>query len=196
MLLKQVSLKTFIEPEDVAHLALFLTSEYGRYISGQAIGLDGLDQESKDILLGLLNDNKTENITPKLFVDGAADLHSKTAGIGGVVYINDLEVAKFSEPLFDKTNNESEYLALLNGVKVVLDLGYVSVDIFSDSELIVKQLIGEYKIKNDRMKKLNNEVNSYLTKLSDWSINHVRREKNMRADQLSKIGMEEAKSSK
>ena len=155
----------------------------------KAIGMDGLDQESKDILLGLLNDNKTENITPKLFVDGAADLHSKTAGIGGVVYINDLEVAKFSEPLFDKTNNESEYLALLNGVKVVLDLGYVSVDIYSDSELIVKQLIGEYKIKNDRMKKLNNEVNSYLTKLSDWSINHVRREKNMRADQLSKIGM-------
>ena len=162
----------------------------------KAIGLDGLDQESKDILLGLLKDNKTENITPKLFVDGAADLHSKTAGIGGVVYINDLEVAKFSEPLFDKTNNESEYLALLNGVKVVLDLGYVSVDIYSDSELIVKQLIGEYKIKNDRMKKLNNEVNSYLTKFSDWSINHVRREKNMRADQLSKIGMEEAKSSK
>ncbi len=109
----------------------------------KAIGMDGLDQESKDILLGLLNDNKTENITPKLFVDGAADLHSKTAGIGGVVYINDLEVAKFSEPLFDKTNNESEYLALLNGVKVVLDLGYVSVDIFSDSELLVKQLIGE-----------------------------------------------------
>ena len=162
----------------------------------KAIGLDGLDQESKDILLGLLNDNKTGNIRPKLFVDGAADLHSKTAGIGGVVYINDLEVAKFSEPLFDKTNNESEYLALLNGVKVVLDLGYVSVDIYSDSELIVKQLLGEYKIKNDRMKKLNNEVNSYLTKLSDWSINHVRREKNMRADQLSKIGMEEAKSSK
>ena len=162
----------------------------------KAIGLDGLNQESKDILLGLLNDNKTENITPKLFVDGAADLHSKTAGIGGVVYINDLEVAKFSEPLFDKTNNESEYLALLNGIKVILDLGYVSVDIFSDSELIVKQLIGEYKIKNDRMKKLNNEVNSYLTKLSDWSINNVRREKNMRADQLSKIGMEEAYSSK
>ena len=162
----------------------------------KAIGLDGLDQESKDILLDLLKDNKTEGITPKLFVDGAADLHSKTAGIGGVVYINDLEVAKFSEPLFDKTNNESEYLALLNGVKVVLDLGYVSVDIYSDSELIVKQVVGEYKIKNDRMKKLNNEVNSYLTKLSDWSINHVRREKNMRADQLSKIGMEEAKSRK
>ncbi|GIS54654.1 hypothetical protein Ct9H90mP29_16960 [bacterium] len=54
-------------------------------------------------------------------------------------------------------------------------------------------MIGEYKIKNDRMKKLNNEVNSYLTKLSDWSINHVRREKNMRADQLSKIGWKKPK---
>ena len=39
--LKQVSMKTFVDPEDVAHLALFLSSDYGRFISGQAIGLDG-----------------------------------------------------------------------------------------------------------------------------------------------------------
>jgi len=162
----------------------------------EATKLDDLDQKHKDLLLDLLKDDDKNNIKPKLFVDGAADLHSKTAGIGGVVYINDIEVAKFSEPLYDKTNNESEYLALIKGIKVILELELDNVDIYSDSELIVKQLIGEYKIKNDRMKKLNDKVNLNLIKLSNWSIQHVRREKNMRADQLSKMGMEKAKSSK
>ena len=162
----------------------------------EATKLDDLDQKHKDLLLGLLKDDDKNNIKPKLFVDGAADLHSKTAGIGGVVYINDIEVAKFSEPLYDKTNNESEYLALIKGIQVILELELDNVDIYSDSELIVKQLIGEYKIKNDRMKKLNDKVNLNLIKLSNWSIQHVRREKNMRADQLSKMGMEKAKSSK
>ena len=162
----------------------------------EATKLDNLDQKHKDLLLDLLKDDDKNNIKPKLFVDGAADLHSKTAGIGGVVYINDIEVAKFSEPLYDKTNNESEYLALIKGIQVILELELDNVDIYSDSELIVKQLIGEYKIKNDRMKKLNDKVNLNLIKLSNWSIQHVRREKNMRADQLSKMGMEKAKSSK
>ena len=162
----------------------------------EATKLDDLDQKHKDLLLDLLKDDDKKNIKPILFVDGAADLHSKTAGIGGVVYINDIEVAKFSEPLYDKTNNESEYLALIKGIQVILELELDNVDIYSDSELIVKQLIGEYKIKNDRMKKLNDKVNLNLIKLSNWSIQHVRREKNMRADQLSKMGMEKAKSSK
>ena len=171
----------------------------------EATKLDDLDQKHKDLLLDLLKDDDKywpgikfdkEFFKPKLFVDGAADLHSKTAGIGGVVYINDIEVAKFSEPLYDKTNNESEYLALIKGIQVILELEHDNVDIYSDSELIVKQLIGEYKIKNDRMKKLNDKVNLNLIKLSNWSIQHVRREKNMRADQLSKMGMEKAKSSK
>ena len=162
----------------------------------EATKLDGLDQKHKDLLLDLLKNDDKDNITPKLFVDGAADLHSKTAGIGGAVYINDIEVANFSEPLYDKTNNESEYLALIEGIQVILELELDNVDIYSDSELIVKQLIGEYKIKNDRMKKLNDKVNLNLIKLSNWSIQHVRREKNMRADQLSKMCMEKAKSSK
>ena len=162
----------------------------------EATRLDSLDQKHKDLLLDLLKDDDKNNIKPKLFVDGAADLHSKTAGIGGVVYINDIEVAKFSEPLYDKTNNESEYLALIKGIQVILELELDNVDIYSDSELVVKQLIGEYKIKNDRMKKLNDKVNLNLIKLINWSIQHVRREKNMRADQLSKMGMEKAKSSK
>ncbi|RPH03416.1 MAG: ribonuclease HI family protein [bacterium TMED46] len=162
----------------------------------EALKLDGLSIEHKNTLKALLDSNKNNEITPKLFVDGAADLHSKTAGIGGVVYINEGEVANFSEPLYDKTNNESEYLSLIKGIQVIHELKFGNVLIYSDSELIVKQVTGEYKIKNDRMKKLNDEVKLNLRKLTSWSIEHVRREKNTRADELSKLGMEEARGSK
>ena len=69
----------------------------------EALKLDGLSIEHKITLKAILDSNKNNEIVPKLFVDGAADLHSKTAGIGGVVYINEGEVANFSEPLYDKT---------------------------------------------------------------------------------------------
>jgi len=162
----------------------------------EAIKLDELKIEHKNALMDILNDHSNKEIHPKLFVDGAADLHSKTAGIGGVVYIDDNEVASFSEPLYDKTNNESEYLSLIKGIQVIHELKLDNVNIFSDSELIVKQINGEYKIKNDRMKKLNDEVKLNLRKLTSWSIEHVRREKNTRADELSKLGMKEARGSK
>ena len=98
--------------------------------------------------------------------------------------------------MYDKTNNESEYLSLIKGIQVIHELKFGNVLIYSDSELIVKQVTGEYKIKNDRMKKLNDEVKLNLRKLTSWSIKHVRREKNTRADELSKLGMEEARGSK
>ena len=162
----------------------------------EAIKLDELKIEHKNALMDILNIHRNKEMHPKLFVDGAADLHSKTAGIGGVVYIDDNEVASFSEPLYDKTNNESEYLSLIKGIKVIHELKFDNVCIYSDSELVVKQVTGEYKIKNDRMKKLNEQVKLNLTGLATWSVEHVRREKNTRADELSKIGMEKARGSK
>ncbi|MEC7736118.1 MAG: hypothetical protein VX651_02145, partial [Candidatus Neomarinimicrobiota bacterium] len=64
----------------------------------------------KRVLSNMLNEHSGKDSSAVLYVDGAADLHSKTAGIGGVVYINQDEVFSFSEPLFEKTNNEAEYL--------------------------------------------------------------------------------------
>ena len=86
-----------------------------------------------------------------LYIDGAADLHSKTAGIGGVIYDSDEEIFSFSEYLHDSTNNEAEYGALIAGLKHLIKLKLLSPTIYSDSELIVKQVNGEYRVKNDRM---------------------------------------------
>ena len=55
-----------------------------------------------------------------MFVDGAADLHSKTSGIGGVIYKDEEEIFTFSEYLDDATNNEAEYTALIHGLKLLI----------------------------------------------------------------------------
>ena len=126
------------------------------------------------------------NIT--LYIDGASDLHSKTAGIGGVIYSSDKEIFSFSEYLHDATNNEAEYNALILGLKYLLEFKFLNSKIFSDSELIVKQVNGEYKVKNDRMKVLHSEVISLLRNFESWRLTHILREKNKVADKLANEG--------
>ena len=161
-----------------------------------AVELDGLSMADRKTLIKMIDDLNGQDQAIKLFVDGAADLHSKTAGIGGVIYSNDKELSNFSEPLFDKTNNEAEYLSLIKGIEQLIDLKVTSVDIYSDSELVVKQVLGIYKVKNERMKILHNLVLEKLQLIDQWNLVHIRREKNIRADELSKLGMNKAKSKK
>ena len=161
-----------------------------------AAELDGLSMTDRKTLIKMIDDLNGQDKAIKLFVDGAADLHSKTAGIGGVIYSNDKELSNFSEPLFDKTNNEAEYLSLIKGIEQLINLKVASVNIYADSELVVKQVLGTYKVKNERMKILHNLVLEKLQLIDQWNLVHIRREKNIRADELSKLGMNKAKSQK
>lgn len=134
-----------------------------------------------------------DNASVELYVDGAADLHTKTAGIGGVFYRNGDELFSFSEFIGSATNNEAEYKALIEGLKESHKLNILSIVIYADSELIVKQINGEYKVKNERMQVLNNKAISLLGKFNRWSISHIPRDKNSVADKLSKAGMRRKK---
>jgi ribonuclease HI len=159
--------------------------------------LKKLLQSSKLKSIKGLNIDILNNISTKikgsgkieLYVDGAADLHTKTAGIGGVIYRNGEELFSFSEYLDDSTNNEAEYSALIQGLKELLNLRLLNANIYADSELIVKQINGEYKVKNDRMQVLHKEAMILFGKLNGWTLNHIPREKNSVADKLSKNGM-------
>jgi ribonuclease HI len=131
--------------------------------------------------------------TIELFVDGASDLHTETAGIGGVFYRNGEELYSFSEFIGSKTNNEAEYEALIRGIKESHKLNLLSINIFADSQLVVRQITGEYKVKNERMKPLHKQALELLDKLENWNIEHVLRDKNKRADALSKSGMEKGR---
>jgi ribonuclease HI len=155
-----------------------------------------LDESHKQVLSKLIKTPEKHNGVADLYVDGAADLHTKTAGIGGAIFMNGKEIISFSEPLIDKTNNEAEYMAMIKGVHVSLEINIANLYIYSDSELIVNQINGKYKVKNDRMKQLHSSVMFELNQMDHWSVAHVRREKNTRADALSKNGMQKARESK
>ena len=144
-------------------------------------------------LINSINNRLDNGKSIKLFVDGAADLHTKTAGIGGVFFRNGDELFSYSEFIGNATNNEAEYGALIRGLEESLKLNILDIDIFADSELVVKQINGEYKVKNDRMQKLYGKAISLFENFNSWSLAHIPREKNTIADKLSKDGMKGTK---
>ena len=93
-------------------------------------------------------------------------------------------VEEISEPIGPATNNVAEYRALIRGIERSEQLGADEVELIGDSELIVKQILGQYKVKNAGMKPLHAEAKAGLSGFSAWSIRHVRREQNSEADAL------------
>jgi len=124
----------------------------------------------------------------ELFIDGSADLQSKTAGIGGVIFLNQEKYKFFSEYLHDSTNNEAEYESLIFGIEMLIENKLFNANIFSDSQLVVNQVNGIYKIKNDRMKLLHQRATNLLTSLNDWTFDYIPREKNTLADKYADLG--------
>ena len=133
--------------------------------------------------------NNSES-TYSLFTDGASQLDKNNAGIGGLLKSGEKTIFSFAENVGDCTNNEAEYLALIRGIEMCIEHKIVHVNIFSDSELVVRQINGDYKVKNERMIKLHSRVLDLCSMLTKWSLSHVMREKNMEADLLSKEGLE------
>ena len=147
------------------------------------------DPENRiDESLDNLYNKMISNREISLYIDGAADLHSKTAGIGGVITKDGEEVFSFSEYLHDATNNEAEYAALVKGLKYLIQLKLLNANIYSDSELVVKQIKGEYRVKHPRMQELYKEAMDQFQYMDTWTLNHILRDKNDMADRLAKAG--------
>ena len=118
-------------------------------------------------------------------VDGGARGNPGPAAIG--VVIRDQTGAilgTVSEVIGEATNNVAEYRALLAGIGQARLLGASEIELLGDSELVVRQVRGEYKVKNPGIKPLHTEVLGELAQFDDWSIEHVRREMNSEADAL------------
>ena len=155
--------------------------------------LQSVDENTRKVLDKLINGDENINAVT-LFIDGAADLHTKTAGIGGVFLgENNEELYRFSEYLDDATNNEAEYSALIRGLELGIELNIRDIKIYADSELVVKQVNGEYKVKHKRMKPLHQKTLALLCQYSNWSLQHIPRDDNTIADKLSKEGMEKGR---
>jgi ribonuclease HI len=123
----------------------------------------------------------------KIFSDGAAKGNPGPASIGATLIENNQEIATVSEYIGIATNNVAEYKALEAALKKAIELGYQNVDIHADSELMIKQLKGEYKVKNEDLKIIHIKIKNLLSKFDNYTLNHVPREKNNRADALANL---------
>ncbi len=121
----------------------------------------------------------------KIFTDGGSRGNPGPAASGAVLYAENGEVvATASKYLGRDTNNQAEYTAIVIGLEKAKELGAQTVELCMDSELAVKQLKGEYKVKNPEIAKRFLEVKNLLTQFDHVQIKHVRREFNKAADAL------------
>ena len=117
-------------------------------------------------------------------VDGGARGNPGPAAIGVVVRADGGVVAEAGETIGEATNNVAEYRALLRGIELAAAHGASELELIGDSELVVRQVEGRYKVKNAGMKELHEEVKRALRGFDSWSIRHVRRAENADADRL------------
>lgn len=116
------------------------------------------------------------------FVDGGARGNPGPAGAGAA--LTGEKPFTVSEYLGETTNNVAEYTALLLLLQKALGLGYDELTVFADSELMVRQINGQYKVKDAKLKELFAQAKGYIAKLKTFSLTHVPREQNKEADRL------------
>jgi ribonuclease HI len=126
-------------------------------------------------------------------VDGGARGNPGPAAVGVVVQSPEGDVLEeIGERIGPATNNVAEYRALLLGIRRAAELGASELELVGDSELIVRQVKGEYKVKDAALRELHAEVADALRPFEAWSIRHVRREHNAGADRLVNKALDEA----
>jgi ribonuclease HI len=124
-------------------------------------------------------------------VDGAAIGNPGPAGAGVVILdAHNRKVAELSEPLGRTTNNVAEYRALILGLSKARQLGVRHVHVRADSELMVRQITGEYRIKDEKLQALSREALDIIDSFDSFDIRHVDRSENKAADRLSKRAAE------
>ena len=127
----------------------------------------------------------------KIFSDGGARGNPGPAGIGAVIYNKDDKIlAQISEYLGVATNNQAEYKALIAALKKAKELGVEKVECYLDSELVVKQLNHEYKVKNKDLAPLFLEIHNLVVSFKSINFFHIRREYNKEADRLANEAMD------
>jgi ribonuclease HI len=135
--------------------------------------------------------NHSKQCTLTAFCDGGARGNPGPAGFG--VYIQDEhgeKVAELSEFLGIRTNNFAEYSGLLAALDFALSHNYPSLKVVSDSELMVKQIKGQYKVKSPDLRPLYDEAKHRIARLDSFQIQHVLRNKNKDADRLANEAMD------
>lgn len=129
------------------------------------------------------------------YIDGGSRGNPGPAGYGVQVVDEDGTIlAELHESVGATTNNVAEYEGLLAALGWAIDHGVKALHIRSDSELLVKQLKGEYRVKNAGLQPLFQQARARIARIGRVSFEHVRRELNKEADRLANLAMDQASS--
>ncbi len=127
-------------------------------------------------------------------MDGGARGNPGPAAVGAVASAPDGgALLERGEYIGEATNNVAEYRAVLLGLQLARELGARQVEVVNDSELVSRQIGGEYKVKHAGLKPLYLETMRALREFDGWSVRSVRREQNERADELVNEALDAAK---
>jgi len=135
--------------------------------------------------------SKEQAKSATMFCDGASSGNPGKSGIGVLISIDDIGLSdeskthRLSEYIGNATNNVAEYSALIRGLEKARSLGIKTIDIYLDSELLVRQMNGIYKVKNKNLYSLWTRAKKLSNDFDSCKITHVRREMNVEADSLA-----------
>jgi len=122
--------------------------------------------------------------------DGASRGNPGPAGIGAVIFHNGQEIWASCQYIGTKTNNQSEYSALILGLKEALSRDIRQIHVYGDSLLVINQINGQYKVKNPGLQELYQEVQQLKAQFDMIVFTHIYREFNKRADHLSNMALD------
>jgi ribonuclease HI len=126
------------------------------------------------------------NDTYTLFFDGCSKGNPGNAGAGAVIYKNDIEIYNLSKYVGkNKTNNIAEYTGLIIGLTEAVNQNIKQLDVRGDSELIIKQMNNEYKVKSTNIIQLHKNAKKLTKSFDEITFSHVYRNDNIRADELA-----------
>jgi len=122
--------------------------------------------------------------------DGTADPNPGPAAIGATIKNEQGRLlASVSQRIGRTTNNQAEYRAVIAALEKALSLGAGQVDLRADSELVVRQLNGRYRVKKASLKPLYQQVQQLLSQFEGFTISHIPREQNKEADRLANMAL-------
>lgn len=126
-----------------------------------------------------------------IYTDGASRNNPGEAGAGVYILQDGRPIERIARYLGKTTNNIAEYTAAIAGFERAVKLGATSVRLFADSELLVKQLNGQYKVKNEGLKPLYGKARELIAKIGKVEVQYIPREQNKEADALANKAIDE-----
>ena len=127
-----------------------------------------------------------------VYFDGASRGNPGPAAVGWAIVDSSGIVAEGGERIGETTNNRAEYEALVRALEMARDYGFDRVDVRGDSELIVKQVTGEWNANDPGLRERRVRARELLEQFDEWSLEHVPREINERADDLANEALDDA----